>query len=332
MKNTSLQSDISGIPVIDIGPLRNNSNPLPVARALHHASREVGFIYIRNHGIPEKVIEETRAVGLAFFHHRESEKNTIAINSAHRGFLQCGGSKMRTDLAADLKESFLWGYEAPGGKNPDDHPLRGSNRWPTFMPGLQSLAMTYFDHSHRVAKHLMTGFALSLNLPPDAMLKTSAKPLSRASFVYYPPQDLASEEKRFGVGPHTDFGVLTVLCQDAVGGLEIKALDGSWIPAPPIPGTLVVNVGDLLSRWTNGAYRSTPHRVINTSNQERLSIVLAYDPEPQTMIDPRDLFGLHTELCEPPVSCGDYLTWRFEKAFSYRTQYGDTPPERSQSG
>ena len=123
---------------------------------------------------------------------------------------------------------------------------------------------------------------------------------------------------QFGVGPHTDFGVLTVLCQDDVGGLQVQDAAGEWVNAPPIPGTLVINVGDLLARWTNDVYRSTPHRVVNSSGTERLSLVLAYDPEPLTMIDPRALFGADVETSYDPVTCGDYLIRRFAKSFAYR--------------
>ena len=125
-------------------------------------------------------------------------------------------------------------------------------------------------------------------------------------------------ENQFGVGPHTDFGVLTVLCQDNVGGLQVEDINGEWIEAPPIEGTLIVNVADLLARWTQGEYKSTPHRVVNSSGRERLSLVLAFDPDPDTVIDARDVFGDDFEAKEPPITCGEYLEWRFEKAFSYR--------------
>ena len=123
---------------------------------------------------------------------------------------------------------------------------------------------------------------------------------------------------QFGVGPHTDFGVLTVLCQDSTGGLQVEDANGDWIEAPPVEGTLIVNVADLLARWTDGAYKSTPHRVVNSSGRERLSLVLAYDPDPGTTIDARDVFGPDHAASHPPITCGDYLTWRFGKAFSYR--------------
>ncbi|MEM9105290.1 MAG: 2-oxoglutarate and iron-dependent oxygenase domain-containing protein [Pseudomonadota bacterium] len=310
------------IPVIDIGPLRDGSDPVGVARQLQRASREVGFIYVANHGIPEQDIEAARDMAMRFFHQPAEHKMTVAVSGAHRGFLSVGGAKMQDDAKADLKESFVWGYESREGKTPDDHPLRGDNRWPATLPQMQSVSMDYFHKAHGVADHLMRGFALGLDLPEDTFLKTNDAPISRASYVYYPPQESDTGDQ-FGVGPHTDFGVLTVLCQDSVGGLQVETLDGEWIAAPPIAGTLVVNVGDLLSRWTNGLYRSTPHRVINTSGKERLSLVLAYDPEPRTMIDARDVLGDDIEPNEPPITCGDYLTWRFGKAFSHLAKDND---------
>ena len=114
--------------------------------------------------------------------------------------------------------------------------------------------------------------------------------------------------------------MLTVLCQDSVGGLQVKTIDDEWIEAPPVDGALVVNVGDLLSRWTDGSYNSTPHRVINKSGRERLSLVLAFDPNPETLIDARDIFGPDYKAKEPAITCGDYLVWRFSRSFSYRNK------------
>ncbi|HFC05578.1 MAG TPA: isopenicillin N synthase family oxygenase, partial [Rhizobiales bacterium] len=226
--------------------------------------------------------------------------------------------KMSDSARPDLKESFIWGYQDEQGAVPKDHSLRGDNQWPDFLPQLQNHAMTYFGQAHGVAHHLMRGFALGLGLEENYFLKTCSRPLSRASFVYYPPQPENLGQQQFGVGEHTDFGVLTVLCQDDVGGLQVKNVDGQWIEAPPVPGSLIVNVGDLLSRWTDGAYKSTPHRVVNSSGRERLSLVLAFDPDPQTIIDAREIYGAEYNVDNEPITCGDYLTWRFDKAFAYR--------------
>ena len=275
------------IPIIDIAPLRNGGDKQAVAKALHDASREVGFIYVRGHGIDQADLDAARQAALNFFRAPLAQKETVRVSGAHRGWLGAGGAKMQDDAKADLKESFIWGYEDFDGEAPKDHSLRGANRWPEFMPELREAAMRYFDAAHEVAYTLMRGFALGLDLPEDFFLQTTKRPMSRASFVYYPPQPAEMGSEQFGVGPHTDFGVLTVLAQDQIGGLQVQDVHGEWIAAPPIPGTLVVNVGDLLARWTNDDYRSTPHRVVNSSGKERLSLVLAYDPEPDTMIDAR---------------------------------------------
>ena len=315
---TALEPERSGIPVVDIGPLRDGSDPIGVARALNKASREVGFIYVGNHGMAEDVIDGARAAALRFFRQPADAKRKVAVSDKHRGFLGQGGARMQTGARADLKESFIFGYEDADGRTPEDHPLRGANRWPAEPADLRRHAKAFFDAAHEIAHHLMRGFALGLDRPEDTFLKTTASPMSRASMVYYPPQDASMGQDQFGVGPHTDFGVLTVLCQDDVGGLQVQDLDGRWVAAPPIPGTLVVNVGDLLARWTNDAYRSTPHRVVNSSGRERLSLVLAYDPEPETLIDPSTLFGSDVETPYQPITCGDYLVQRFAKAFAYR--------------
>ena len=310
--------DANVIPVIDITPLRDGSDPERVARALHAASRGLGFIYVSGHGIPDEVINAARESAYELFRSPPEDKQTISVSTSHRGYLGHGAAKMDDDAKVDLKESFIWGDQDEDGTVVEEHPLRGVNRWPAFQPALQDHAMSYFRHAHDVAHHLMRGFALGLDLDENFFLKTCSRPLSRASFVYYPAQSSDMGDGQFGVGPHTDFGVLTVLCQDSVGGLQVQDVNGEWGHAPPIEGTLVVNVGDLLSRWTDGAYKSTPHRVVNTSGGERLSLVLAFDPDPDTMIDAREVYGSDYVASEDPITCGDYLIWRFEKAFSYR--------------
>lgn len=301
------------IPVVDLSALRDNSRASDVADALHVANQSLGFIYVKGHGIPQESIDKARTYAFDFFRSSEANKATVLVSESHRGWLKPGGAKMDVTAKSDLKESFIWGHE---NNHTDEHPLRGDNQWPIFMPELRSAAMTYFDQAHDVASILMRGFALGLKLDENFFLQTANQPLSRASFVYYPAQPVDSGQEQFGVAPHTDFGVLTVLCQDDTGGLQVQDINGEWIHAPPIEGTLVVNVADLLSRWTAGEYKSTPHRVVNASGRERLSLVLAFDPNPETMIDANDIPGL--TAVEEPITCGDYLTWRFERAFSYR--------------
>ena len=205
-----------------------------------------------------------------------------------------------------------------GGEAPPANPLLGPNVWPAAIPALKTAVYPYFEAASACAEDLLRGFALGAGLDAEHFIRRRDRPVSRGSLQYYPPQPSGAGEDRFGVAPHTDFGVLTVLCQDEIGGLEIRRLDGEWIAMPPIPGTLVVNVGDLLERWSNRRYRSTVHRVINRSGRERLSLVLAYDPNFETLVDPRAFCGEGETPHEAPITCGDYLLWRFAKAFSYR--------------
>lgn len=318
MGHASTKDDAERIPVVDISALRDGSDATGVAKALHQANTGLGFIYIKGHGIPENLISAARARALDFFRADADVKHSVRITGNHRGWLGVGGAKMDDDAKADLKESFVWGYQSENGLYPMDHDLRGANKWPASFPDLEDLCLEYFDRAHHVAEHLMRGFAVGLGLDEQVFLRSNDKPMSRNSFVYYPNQPNDAAEDQFGVAPHTDFGVLTLLCQDDVGGLEVQDANGDWIVAPPIEGTLIVNVGDLLKRWTDGAYNSTPHRVKNTSGRERLSIVLAYDPNPETLIDASDIFGPAHTPQEPAITCGDYLSWRFARAFAHK--------------
>ena len=320
MNQTAKAVSSDAIPIVDISSLLTGEDNASVASQLHAASQNPGFIYVKGHGIPQQVIDDARSSAYEFFHASDADKSKVTVSAGHRGWLQQGGAKMHDEAKADLKESFIWGYQDDTGNTPTDHDLRGPNQWPDSVPALEAAAMAYFRHAHQVAFQLLKGCAVSLNLKDNFFVQSCRQPLSRASFVYYPTQPQDSDDEQFGVAPHTDFGVLTVLCQDDVGGLEVETANGEWIQAPPVEGTLVINVGDLLARWTNGSYKSTPHRVVNRSGRERLSLVLAFDPDPDTIIDARDIYGPDSTAEHDPITCGDYLTWRFAKAFAYRNK------------
>jgi isopenicillin N synthase-like dioxygenase len=177
------------IPVIDISPLSNGTDPQSVADALQAASTGLGFIYIKGHGIPDEVISAARATAFQFFKSTEAEKSSVLVSSKHRGWLKPGAAKMGDDAKADLKESFIWGHQDSAGHTDEDHPLRGKNQWPEFLPGMDQIAMSYFSYAHKVAFDLMRGFAIGLGLPENFFLLTADRPLSRASYVYYPAQD-----------------------------------------------------------------------------------------------------------------------------------------------
>ena len=311
------------VPVIDVGPLRDGSDTLKVGAELVRAASDVGFLYVRNHGVDAATIRAARRAAFELFRLPAEVKHEARTNRYHHGWLGPGATKMYDDALPDLKESFNWGAEvevevdAEGGAA-GPNPLAGPNVWPAALPGFRSSLEPWFDAASACTEDLLRGFALGAGLDPEHFIRHRSRPLSRGSLQYYPPHPPDAGGERFGVAPHTDFGMLTLLAQDEVGGLEIQRLDGGWVAMPPLPGTLVVNVGDLLQRWSNRTFHSTVHRVINRSGRERLSLVLAYDPNFETPVDPRAFCAAGETPHDEPILCGDYLLWRFEKAFSYR--------------
>ena len=305
------------VPVIDVGLLRAGRDPGGVGAELARAASEVGFLYVRNHGVNAATIESARRAGFELFRLPAAAKHEARTNRFHHGWLGPDSTKMHDDALPDLKESFNWGLEHEAGAE-EPNPLAGPNVWPAAAPELRPGVQPWFDAASACAEDLLRGFALGAGLDPEHFIRNRDRPLSRGSLQYYPPHPRDAGGDRFGVAPHTDFGMLTVLAQDDVGGLEIQRLTGEWVAVPPLPGTLVVNVGDLLERWSNRRYHSTVHRVINRSGRERLSLVLAYDPNFETPVDPRAFCSGGETPHDEPILCGDYLLWRFEKAFSYR--------------
>lgn len=305
-------SDAPFIPIIDLAPVRAG-NIAEVSQALHDAFVGSGFCYIRNHGVPEAVIEAARAKALEFFHLPLDEKLKSKPLESVRGFNALGRTKMRYAEAPDYKEYYQIGLELPR----DDpavlagQPLRGPNQWPGGVPGFREAFTRYFDEIALCGRTLLCAVAVSLGAAPDFFVGKYDKPLQRTQAVYYPPHPTDHEGELFGVAPHTDYGCVTLLWQDDVGGLEVLHRSGQWVSATPIPDTLVINIGDLLHRWSNDRYLSSQHRVTNRSGRERLSIATFYDPDFTAMVDPADL-GLPTGQAprHDPVTAGDYIMGR----------------------
>lgn len=221
----------------------------------------------------------------------------------------------------DHKEFFSIGLELPE----DDtnvlagEALRGPNQWPAFMPELQKALDDYYAAIAVAGADLLTAVAAGLGIDEDFFTAKYDKRLQRTQMVYYPPHPPMAEADQFGVAPHTDYGCITLLYQDDSGGLQVRELGtNDWIDATPIHGSLVVNVGDLLARWSNDRFRSTLHRVINKSGHERYSIATFYDPTYSAMVDPCDLGVEPDASLYPPVAAGDYILKRIDDSMAYR--------------
>ena len=288
------------IHTIDIAPLFEHgamSARRDVAKAIEKACRATGFFYITGHGIPDDAFAELDRTSRCFFALAESEKAEIAMAKggiAWRGWFPVGAEL--TSGQSDLKEGLYLGTELPA----DDPrvaaglPFHGPNLWPRQVPELRNAVLRYMTLTLRAADALIEGVALSLDLEPDYFAQHyTADPTILFRIFRYPA---ASEAERaaapWGVGEHTDYGLLTLLAQDKHGGLQVRTESG-WIDAPPLPGTLVCNIGDMLDRLTGGWYRSTPHRVLNRSGVDRLSFPLFFDPNLSAAIRPLPRHAMH---------------------------------------
>lgn len=318
----------SAIPIIDIGGLRSGSHAMyrGAAQAFLDAAQSIGFFYVKNHGVPQELIDRAFEVSRQFFALPQNEKEQARISERHRGFLRIGQAKMQGSTTQDLKESFIWGREFPTGMLDAlaGNPMIGRNQWPASLPQMPAILNAYFEQCVALGKTLLSVFAVALAVDPAYFIRNFDQTVTRGSILYYPPQPPELGEKQFGVAPHTDYGCLTLLYQDPTAGLQVRAKDGAWVTAVPIPETFVVNVGDLLARWTNNRFRSTPHRVINANGSARYSIAVFVDPNFETPIAPVVHGDERPKF--PVTTCGEYIRSRFDKSFAYRQGPSEAAP------
>ncbi|KFE53442.1 isopenicillin N synthase family dioxygenase [Pseudomonas syringae] len=311
------------LPLIDMTGV-HQGDPASIQRvgaAIREACSESGFFYITNHGVPQAVIDRAMAAAKTFFAYPVETKRQVAVNKRHRGWHALGGALMYEATRPDHKEFFSIGLELPE----DDanvlagEALRGPNQWPAFMPELRDALDEYYAAIAVAGADLLKAVAAGLGIDEDFFTAKYDKRLQRTQMVYYPPHPPMAETDQFGVAPHTDYGCITLLYQDDSGGLQVRDLGtNDWIDATPIHGSLVVNVGDLLARWSNDRFRSTLHRVINKSGHERYSIATFYDPTYSAMVDPCDLGVEPDASLYPAVAAGDYILKRIDDSMAYR--------------
>ena len=213
----------------------------------------------------------------------------------------------------DMKEAFNVGLEIA----PDDpdllskQPFRSLNAWPS-LPNFRETLLAYYDACATLGARLHRAFACDLGLEPGFFDDKFDRPMATLRLLHYPAPP-AGSEPRTGAGAHTDYGNLTLLATDDVGGLEVRARSGEWIEAPVVPGAFIVNIGDCLMRWTNDIYISTPHRVVNRSARERYSIAFFYDPNPNAIVETiPSCVRLGERVRYPPILAADYLKQRLD--------------------
>jgi polar amino acid transport system ATP-binding protein len=268
------------LPVIDLtGFAEHDDVRRVVAQRINAACRMHGFFYVAGHGIDPALLGRLEKLSRDFFALPLQEKMRIEMargGRAWRGYFPVGNEL--TSGVPDRKEGLYLGTELPA----DDPlvragtPVHGPNLFPS-LAGFRETVLEYIDAVTGLGHRLMEAIALSLDLPADYFARRyTADPLILFRIFNY-PAPAHSTVGQWGVGEHTDYGLLTMLLQDENGGLEVKS-NGRWIDAPPIPGTFVCNLGDMLDRMTRGLYRSNPHRVRASRRNDRLSFPLFFDP------------------------------------------------------
>jgi isopenicillin N synthase-like dioxygenase len=268
------------IPVIDFSPMLS-SNPEErrrIAPEIRKACMEVGFFYLKNHGIPDAVTRRAYQAMQRYFAlpRDEKVKQHYMTTPNHRGYVALGDIKADHELKGeDMHEAFESAHDLPAD-DPDylkGIKFYGPNAWPDQPSDFRWALGTYFDTQLEFGKVMLRAFALALDLPEIYFDEIYTKPLSRLRACYYPPQKPDWDIRKIGIGAHRDYEIFTTVWQSPQPGLQVKGVGGDWIEVTPIQGTFVINLGNLMQRWSNDLFLSRPHRVVNLTQEHRYSLV-----------------------------------------------------------
>lgn len=300
------------IPLVDITGLASQDPAArrAVAHAIGTACREIGFFAIEGHGVAPARIDDAFAAARELFAQPLAVKQPLAIGTHghNRGYVSLGAESLDEKAGPDLKEAYNLIWTRPDGSGVQ-------NVWPP-LAGWRERVQAFFDAVLAVGRRLHRAFALDLGLPEDFFDDKLDHPMATLRFLHYPAAFGAEAPRgRAGAGTHTDYGNVTLLATDEVGGLQVRRRDGGWIAVPYLPGAFVCNVGDCLMRWSNDVYLSTPHRVLPPA-RERYSIAFFLDPNEDALVSalpgcvPAGESPRH-----PPVTAGEHLRQRFAATY-----------------
>ena len=307
---------VSTIPTID------PTVPGAAAR-LVDAYATYGFAHLVGHGVPEDLVAAVFRASHEFHASAAEQKASIALDERHRGYIAIDTSTTRhSPLAVVTKpnqsESFIALREDPAGGEQvrAGHYLAGPNQWPLWLPGFRPALEAYQRAMVALGMRLIGLVEEGLGCAPGELSRHFAPPTTWLRLLHYPPRPASAPDDLYGSAPHIDFGFLTLLAQDGAGGLEVQTPDGQWAAVPPMAGAFVMNVGEMLHRWSNGVLRATPHRVYNRSRGDRYSVPFFFDPHVSTTIAP-------LAVCVPagegprfePVHFGEFLRGRLQGSY-----------------
>ena len=301
------------VPVIDIAGLSSPDIALrrETAARIGEAATEVGFLYVRGHGVPQALTDGLLGAAQALFalpHPRKMDWY-IGRSSNHSGYVP-EGEEVFEGGKIDRKEAYDVGLDAPRG----GAPMLGPNLWPD-LPGFRAPIAAYYTAMADLARRMFRGFALALDLPEDHFEPHRAQPPSQLRLIHYPFDPDAAPDQQ-GIGAHTDYEFFTIL-HGTAPGLEVMNGAGAWIDAPPLAGALVINIGDMLEAWTNAAFVATSHRVRKVGT-ERYSFPFFATCDYQTVVAPHPRFVSDARPARyPPIVSGEHLFAQTVKTFAY---------------
>ena len=289
---------------------------------LREACCNVGFFYLSGHGVPQALLDSQLEWTRRFFGLPlpSREKISMRNSKARRGYEPVATQVLDEGSPPDVKESFYLGRDLD-----ERHPYvraglhgHGPNQWPAGIAGFREQMEGYFAALTALSEKMMRLLAASLELPGgyfDAMLR---EPMPVLRLIHYPPHPADARPNQLGAGAHTDWGALTFLLQDDAGGLEVQNISGDWVYAPPLTGSFVVNLGDMIERWTNGLYRSNLHRVLNRARgRSRYSVAYFSNPDFHSRVE---CLPTCTDAAHParyaPCTAGQHLQESFERSYA----------------
>jgi isopenicillin N synthase-like dioxygenase len=289
-----VDATLAAIPVLDYGPcFAGEAGALArLAREVAEACETIGFFYIRNHGVAEAVVDRAFAASKRFHALPLAQKLELRLNENNIGYLPVnasvqGASTVHKATKPNQNESFFLSHDR-GPDHPDviaGTSLRGRNQWPEELPGFREDVLAYLRAMEALCQRMLPAFAVALDLEPDHFAPFFADEAHiTLRLLHYPPQDRV-EDNLFGQAPHTDNSFMTVLARTEVPGLAVRLPSGAWFAPPLIPGTFLVNLGNMMRRWSNDRFLSTPHGVLNDSGSDRYSIAYFHSPNPQSVIE-----------------------------------------------
>eukprot|EP01083_Nonionella_stella_P095319 267553_1 len=326
------------VPILSLNELSKDNGS-----HLMDALENIGCFYLKDHGISQQTIDRAMNGLKTFFAYSKELKSQITIDKNQRGWLDSTPTKsgvtakMKYTNVTDYKEVLFFGPNLdPNDPDINNKPMVALNQWPTsFMPELSDDIDPYYNELMRVGATILESIAIGLGLNDTHFFKKYyVKPLGRGQLLYYPPP-IDRERDIYGVGPHSDLGIITILLQDDNGGLQFYSRKyKEWIDVSPIESTLIINIGDLLEKWTAFKLKSTIHRVLNGDRKRnRYGIAFFYDPSSDALIDPHDVIsddeGEDGELqFVEPFYAGKYIDdWNRKLFAHYKDQRYDQSRE-----